>query len=178
MLEYSSCEVVGCHPLFGPGEKNKGDLTMALCPGRGKKGISWIKGILERSGITPLIMEPAVHDRMMGIIQAANHLNTIILALCAAGSGFSLNDMEAAATPAFRERLQRIKAMLGQPSGIFSNILMDNPGRGKVLSEILRTTQRLAVMLGDGDRPGFERLFSDLGSYFIQTEEGVRSHES
>ncbi len=43
-------EVVGTHPLFGPGAKSIAGRTVVLCPGRGERWFNWLKDLLERAG--------------------------------------------------------------------------------------------------------------------------------
>ena len=37
-------EVVGTHPLFGPGEETIEGRTMVLCQGRGERWFQWLQG--------------------------------------------------------------------------------------------------------------------------------------
>jgi prephenate dehydrogenase len=90
MLKYSSSEVLGAHPLFGPEENNIAGQRVVICPGRGERWEKWLTGILEKAGAKIVKMETEKHDRLMGVIQGANHFSTLALALCIARSEFSL----------------------------------------------------------------------------------------
>jgi len=77
MLANSRSEVVGCHPLFGPKLKDASGQNVILCPARGKRWLKWLKTIFKkiewRSGKKPR----KNNDKMMAVIQALNHFNTI-----------------------------------------------------------------------------------------------------
>ena len=77
MLENSRAEVIGCHPLFGPQLKDISGQNVILCPARGKKWMGWLKGVFKKNKMDVLEATPEKHDKMMAIIQALNHLNTI-----------------------------------------------------------------------------------------------------
>ena len=43
-------EVVGTHPLFGPGEATIEGRTMVLCQGRGERWFQWLQDLLTQAG--------------------------------------------------------------------------------------------------------------------------------
>ncbi|PKN05921.1 MAG: prephenate dehydrogenase/arogenate dehydrogenase family protein, partial [Deltaproteobacteria bacterium HGW-Deltaproteobacteria-7] len=79
MLANSRAEVIGCHPLFGPQLKDASGQNVILCPARGKKWLGWLKGVFKKNKLIVLESASGKHDKMMAIVQALNHLNTISL---------------------------------------------------------------------------------------------------
>ena len=77
MLANSRAEVIGCHPLFGPGIDNAAGENVILCPARGRKWLGWLRNVLEKNGLVITEETPEEHDKIMAIVQVLNHLNTI-----------------------------------------------------------------------------------------------------
>jgi Prephenate dehydrogenase len=76
MLAHSVAEVIGCHPLFGPGIKESIGQNIVLCTGRGNNWYPWLKGIFDKNRFNVLERTAAEHDEMMSIVQVLNHLNS------------------------------------------------------------------------------------------------------
>jgi prephenate dehydrogenase len=114
MLRYSCAEVVGTHPLFGPDGISDPGLRIVLCPGRGKVWHEWLLEIFRSAGLQVMLLSPERHDRLMGLIQGVNHLSTIALGLCMMRSGLRCDELLNASTQTFANRIDRIKAMIGQ----------------------------------------------------------------
>jgi prephenate dehydrogenase len=167
MLRYSRAQVVGIHPLFGPSGETHPGLRAALCPGRGEEGLRWIKDVLTKQGVEVTVIDPEKHDRMMALIQAVNHFDTLALAHCISRSGFELQDLANTSTQTFQKRMDRIKEMLAQPSELFGSLLMDNPWAAESIGQYLNSVELLLRMTRDRDREGFERLFGSLGAVFL-----------
>jgi len=166
MLSLSKAQVAGVHPLFGPGETAGPSSRVALCPGRGKEGIQWIERFFKRKGFAVSMIDPETHDRMMGLIQGVNHFSTIVLALCMAESGFSLEDMTELSTAGFMKRIERIHAMLAQPGELFQSLLMENKEAVGFLKNYHDQAGRLIGIVRKGDTAGFERIWKTITRFF------------
>ena len=166
MLRYSRAEVVGLHPLFGPGIATAGDLRVAVCPGRGERGLNWISRILGEEGFRLTLIEPAEHDRIMGLIQGANHFATLAFALCICDSNIDFKDLLSLSTQTFLERLERIRAIIAQPAELFRSLMADNPSSAEFIGRYLASTEKLAGITRDGSADAFERLFESLKNVF------------
>jgi len=98
MLSSSSSEVIGLHPLFGPGYPPLRGRTSffvpaaasAGIPGSGHTGGKWSA---RRGDNTER------HDEIMAIVQGLNHLNTIALGLVLQEMGMKEKDLERFTTP-------------------------------------------------------------------------------
>jgi prephenate dehydrogenase len=166
MLEYSRAQVVGLHPLFGPGVTSDKDLRVAVCPGRGKSGQIWITEILRDEGMKIVVLDPQKHDRLMGLVQGVNHLSTLALADCISRSGFGREELVGGSTQTFEQRLDRIAAMLGQSATLFGSLLMNNPAAKDSIDDYLQSVERLMQMIQNGDQKAFEDLYDSLKDYF------------
>jgi prephenate dehydrogenase len=166
MLEHSAAQVVGLHPLLGPEAGFNSGGRVVVCPGRGESGLSWITQVLQESGLTPVYLDPEEHDRMMGLIQGANHFSTLALAVTVSRSGFEVSDLSRCATETFRERLERIRFMMEQPVELFGSLLMDNPAAADCSEQYLEGARGLLEMIMTKDRQAFGNLFASLKEMF------------
>src|SRR5271157_5126526 len=81
MLANTKADVIGCHPLFGPGVEDATGENVILCKARGEKWFTWLKKILGKNKLIITENTPEEHDKMMAIVQVLNHLNTITFGL-------------------------------------------------------------------------------------------------
>jgi prephenate dehydrogenase len=133
MLAQSISEVVGCHPLFGPTIPEAAGNNIVLCPGRGERWYAWIKKIFEKSGYTLLERTPEVHDRMMSVVQALNHLNTVTLGMAIASTGIPMSEIRQFSTPIFRSKMDIVKKVLVESPDMYADIIAGNPDVDKIL---------------------------------------------
>lgn len=152
MLAHSESEVVGCHPLFGPSVTDPAGHHIVLCRGRGEAWYQWIKTIFEKTGYPILERTPAEHDRMMSIVQALNHLNTIALGLAIAGIGIPLREVNKFSTPIFETKMDIVKKVFTETPELYADIIAGNPNMDGVLQayeQVVRDIRGL-VKAGDG----------------------------
>ncbi|KPA15779.1 prephenate dehydrogenase [Candidatus Magnetomorum sp. HK-1] len=161
MLEHSKAEVVGVHPLFGPVEDAEG-LRVAICPGRGRHGLKWVKDIFEKGKLQVSEMDPNEHDRLMGLIQGVNHFSTLGLAHCIRSSGFSIEDIEKCSTITFKNRLDRIYKLLDQPAELFGSLLIDNSESLNYIRLYRDVLNDMIPIIENKDHNAFKKLFSSL----------------
>jgi prephenate dehydrogenase len=154
MLANSPAEVIGCHPLFGPALTDASGQNIVLCAARGTKWLSWIKNICEKNKMVILETAPDEHDKMMAIVQALNHLNTISLGMALAETGIPLAQINKFSTPIFRTKLEIIKKVFTENPELYADIIAGNPGTGKMLDicEKTLTDIRQTIESGGGTK--------------------------
>jgi len=133
MLRYSVSEVIGLHPLFGPGVDFLRGHKIALCPARTKKWIDWLRDILIKSGADIIETTPERHDELMGLVQVLNHLNTITMGMILGESGMDLEELKRFATPMFNTKLAIIEKVFTQNSRLYAEIITLNPNIHKII---------------------------------------------
>lgn len=151
MLSQSVSEVVGCHPLFGPSITQAAGNNIVLCPGRGEVGYAWIKHIFEKAGYTLLERTPEEHDRMMSIVQALNHLDTIALGMTIAATGIPLSEVNRFSTPVFRSKMKIMKQVLTESPDMYADIIAGNPDANKIVEAYAQVADRLKSLISAGD---------------------------
>lgn len=147
MLETSSSEVIGLHPLFGPGVQSLEGQNIVLCPARGDRWPPWVRDVLGKGGANLIETTPERHDEIMAVVQALNHLDTIVLGLAIRRSGIAREVLEAFSTPMFRGKLAMIDKVFSHPE-LHTEIITANPHAAAMIDlygQILDRVGRVAV---------------------------------
>ncbi|PKN19990.1 MAG: prephenate dehydrogenase/arogenate dehydrogenase family protein [Deltaproteobacteria bacterium HGW-Deltaproteobacteria-6] len=151
MLAHSDACVVGCHPLFGPSISSAAGHNIVLSRGRGDAWYDWIKNIFTKTGYTILERTPAEHDRMMSVVQALNHLNTIALGLAIAETGIPMAEISQFATPVFKAKMDIVKKVFTESPELYADIIARNPDRDNVLKTCEQVVRDIRSTLKAGD---------------------------
>jgi prephenate dehydrogenase len=134
MLQATLAEVIGLHPLFGPDTSTIEGENIVICHGRGNKWLPWLRAILEANGARIVEAAPEKHDNMMALIQGLTHLNTILMGLSLKEAGIDQAELNLFSTPAFRTKLSMIEKVFHQNPGLYSEIIIRNPGMENILT--------------------------------------------
>ena len=150
MLANSPAEVIGCHPLFGPDLTDVSGQNIVLYPARGNEWFPWIKNICEKNKLVVLETAPDEHDKMMAIVQALNHLNTIILGMALAETDIPLTEITKFSTPIFKTKLEIIKKVFTETPELYADIITENPQTGKMLDICEKTLTDIRQTIESG----------------------------
>jgi prephenate dehydrogenase len=160
MLEASASEVIGLHPLFGPGVPSLEGQNIVLCPARGSRWLPWVRDTLGKKGATLIETTPERHDKIMAVVQALNHLDTIVLGLAIRRSGIAREVLEAFSTPMFRGKLAMIDKVFARPE-LHTEIITANPNAAAMIDlygQILDRVGRVALEGNAADLAALMRL--------------------
>ena len=163
MLANSRADVIGCHPLFGPGVNDVSGENVILCPARGQKWLGWLRDILEKNGLVITEETPEEHDKMMAIVQVLNHLNTISLGLTLSGTGVSLEKISRYTTPIFQTKLEIIKKVFTESPGLYADIIANNPDTNKILNLYENALADIRQLLKSGDTSHLKDALAKVG---------------
>jgi prephenate dehydrogenase len=146
MLESSASEVMGLHPLFGPGVPSLEGQNVVLCPARGERWLPWVRDVLGRNGANLIEATPERHDEVMAVVQALNHLDTIVLGLAIRKCGIAQEILQNFSTPMFRGKLAMIDKVFSNPE-LHTELITENPHTAGLIGlykEILDRVGRVA----------------------------------
>ncbi|HET6491249.1 MAG TPA: prephenate dehydrogenase/arogenate dehydrogenase family protein [Syntrophales bacterium] len=163
MLEASSSEVIGLHPLFGPGAQSLEGQNIVLCPARGERWLPWVRNMFGKKGANLIETTPERHDEVMAVVQALNHLDTIVLGLAIRGSGIAREVLESFSTPLFRGKLAMIDKVFSRPE-LHAEIIAANPHAAGVIGLYRETLDRVGRIAINGDAAGLAALMRPDGS--------------
>jgi len=151
MLAKSRAEVIGCHPLFGPGVDDPTGENVVLCPARGQKWLGWLRTVMEKNGLVVTEETPEEHDKIMAIVQVLNHLNTISMGMTLTQTGVSLEKISKYTTPVFQTKLGVIKKVFTESPGLYADIIANNPDTDKILNLYEKSIADIRKLLNPGE---------------------------
>ncbi|MDD5169873.1 MAG: prephenate dehydrogenase/arogenate dehydrogenase family protein [Syntrophales bacterium] len=158
MLQFSSAEVIGIHPLFGPDTLAVTGQNIVICPGRGGRWLPWLRELLEKNGARITETTPERHDRMMSLTQVLTHLNTIMMGLCLNDAGVAPSELNLYATPAFRMKLAMMEKVFDQNPRMYAEIITGNPATADVLRCYEERFRNLKELILEKDLDGLTAL--------------------
>ncbi len=162
MLRFSGAEVVGCHPLFGPGVTSLNGQNVVLCPARGSRWLPWLRDLFRSRGGRVVETTPERHDRAMAVVQGLTHLTTVLMGEVFRESGLSREDLDLVSTPVFRTKLAMIEKVASSPR-LYGEMLTMNPYMADVVSRCDDCWSRLKEVLGERDADALIERIGHLG---------------
>jgi len=126
MMESSPSEVIGLHPLFGPGEPSLEGKNVAICPARGERWLPWLRSTLERGGARLVETTPERHDEIMALVQGVNHLDTLVMGMVLRECGLPPEVLERFSTPILRTKMGIIEKVFSHPD-LYAQLIAQNP---------------------------------------------------
>lgn len=163
MLANSRADVIGCHPLFGPGVDDAVGENVILCPARGQKWLGWLRNILKKNGLVITEETPEKHDEIMAIVQVLNHFNTISLGFALSGARVSLEEIIKYSTPIFKTKLGIIKKVFTESPGLYADIIANNPDTDKILKLYENVLADIRQLLKCGDAEKLKDALAQAG---------------
>jgi len=158
MLRSSPAEVIGLHPLFGPGVASISGYTICICPARGKRWLDWVKAIFTKHGAILIETTPEHHDEMMALVQVLNHLNSITMGMVLSEWGVDLAELRKYATPIFHTKLDIIKEIFTNNPRLYAEIIAMSPHISRVMELYGRILSDLATLTKERDAGQFTAL--------------------
>jgi prephenate dehydrogenase len=155
MLHASSSEVIGLHPLFGPGVDSIDEYTIVLCPARTQAWLDWLRDIFQKQNATIIETTPERHDELMALVQALNHLNSITMGMVLKEWGKDLTELASFTTPMFSIKLEIIKEIFTNNPRLYADIITLNPNIQKVIELYGRTLADITGIIKRGDTEAF-----------------------
>jgi prephenate dehydrogenase len=162
MLAAFAGEVVGTHPLFGPGEESITGRTVVLCQGRGERWFQWLKDLLTQAGARVKITSAAEHDRLMAVVQGLAHFLLISFGAVIQELGVSPEDLEEFSTPTFATLHNLARRLLSQDAKLYACIQLQNPANRIVLRALEGAVADILYFIQRQDADGLVRLIEEI----------------
>ncbi len=133
MLQYSQSEVIGMHPLFGPGAESLSDQLIFLCPSRTEIWLSPLKEFLVGYGAEIKEIDPDQHDRLMACFQTLRHIMLTALGQTVVRMGYHSGAKTRLAGTWFNQLLSMLQCQSQQPPDLYTDIAIENPHSAEIL---------------------------------------------
>ncbi len=168
----SSAEVIGLHPMFGPGVSSLAGQTIIACPARCRDETrDRILGTFSRQGARVVSTTPEVHDRMMAVIQGLTHFSTLCMAETIRRTGIPVTDALRCTSPVYRIEMGIIGRLLGQDPDLYADMLIMNPFVPPILENLHRSMQELEEIIRNGHSDVFRSFFLQNADAFGEDRE-------
>jgi len=171
MLSHFPGEVVGTHPLFGPGAKTITGQTVVLCPGRGERWFSWLKELLENAGARVKVTTATEHDRLMAVVQGLSHFTLIALEMAIRELGVAPKDLEDFATPTFSTLHNLARRLFSQDAKLYACIQLQNPANRAALRALEDSVADILYFIQRQNADGLVKLIEGVKEGFIAEDE-------
>jgi len=166
MLKYSKAQVIGAHPVFGPTVNTIKGQRVVLCPARGRKWMTWLKGLLERNSAKVKITTPENHDKMMSIIQGITHFSSICTGYALKEMGIDVDESIDFTSPIYRLRIGMVGRILNQDPRLYADIEIQNKETIKAVNAYIRSANKLREHIKKKDEMGFVKFFDEAADAF------------
>jgi prephenate dehydrogenase len=167
MLAAYAGEVVGAHPLFGPGEADIQGRTVVLCPGRGERWFNWLKILLEQAGARVKVASATDHDRFMSVVQGLSHFILIALGTAISHLGVDPAELEDYATPTFSTLHRLTRHLLNQDAQLYACIQMANPANRIALRALEDAVADILYFIQRQNAAGLVKLLEEVSQGFL-----------
>jgi len=156
-------QMLGTHPLFGPGAKGVKNQNFILTPtGDEEQSLAQkIKDYLEARGAKVTVMTPQEHDEKMAIILGLSHFIAIVSADALLSSG-KLKPAAAIGTVTYKVLLTLVESVLSEDPELYASLQMNIPYIAEVEGLFQERAQAWADLVRNKNRREFVRQMSAL----------------
>lgn len=161
-------DILGIHPLFGPGVESARGHVVALVPlkGRCSEGwISWMRGILESEGAMVVETSPGEHDQIMAFVQVLPHMSLIAMAEAMRECGIDPETAFRMRTPIYEIFFLLMGRVLSLNPDLYASIQM-NPEADEARDEFIKACQKIRSLAESENEAGIAFLIERAASYF------------
>ncbi|WP_424358647.1 prephenate dehydrogenase/arogenate dehydrogenase family protein [Methanocella sp. MCL-LM] len=172
MLRHASesVEVLGAHPLFGPGLETLEGRTIVVVPtGRSGRWLPIIRDVFETAGASVEVSTPEEHDRRMAIVQGLTHFLYLGWGRAIQRLGIDLRDLEAYRTPVYGITETIAGRVLSQNPELYA-LIQSGPDVAPVRRAFIEACSELAATVEKGDLQAFRDAFSAAAHHYGDLE--------
>lgn len=163
----SRAEVIGLHPMFGPGAASLQGQTIVATPARcSPETLEGLLSVFRDQGAAITLSTPEDHDRMMAVIQGLTHFGTLAKAETIRRTGADVAETLRFTSPIYRIEMGLIGRLLAQDAALYGDILQMNPAVPEVLGEFEEAIRRLREIVESGDADRFRTFFTTNAGHY------------
>lgn len=174
----SSVEVIGAHPLFGPGISSLYGRTVVLVPSaRSERWLPVIRDVFEGAGAFVVIAGAEDHDRKMAVVQGLTHFMYIAWGRAVEKLDVNLTDLDRYQTPVYQITSELAGRVLSQNPELYG-LIQSGEDVSTVRKAFIDSCTDLARMADQGDLEAFEDAFRSAAAHYGDTGEARRRSEA
>ena len=175
MLDHCRGEVIGAHPLFGPGLERLEGQTFFVCPARSRAWLGWLRDFLEGQGLRVVEIEPEAHDRLMAVVQVLRHLLVFTFGQSLLNLDFDPGAQGNHLGPWFNQLVAQAMNQTAQGGELFVDLARYNPAAHEVCQAFSSAARTMGRAYGSPDRSALKDSIESISAYFerFSLQEGV-----
>ena len=160
----SRAEVIGLHPMFGPGAVSLRADVVAT-PARCAPTLEGLLSVFRDQGAAITLSTPEDHDRMMAVIQGLTHFGALAKAEAIRRTGTDVDETLSFTSPIYRIEMGLAGRLLAQDAGLYGDMLLMNPPSQRCLPR-LRAVRTLREIVESGDSDRFRVFFAENAAHY------------
>lgn len=173
-----SVEVIGSHPLFGPGTASLDGRTVVLVPSdRSERWLPIVRDVFEGAGSFVVVTGAEEHDRKMAVVQGLTHFMYIAWGRAVEKLDVNLTDLDSYQTPVYRITKEMAGRVLSQSPELYG-LIQSGEDVSTVRRVFIESCTDLAGMTDSGDKGAFESAFREAAAHYGDTGEARRRSEA
>lgn len=156
-------QILGAHPLFGPGAANLSNQNVILTPTNEKEAAlaERVKKYLEDRGARVSLMTPHEHDEKMSVVLGLSHFIAIVSADALLSSG-NLNQDKDLGGITYRVLLTLMESVLSEGPELYASLQVNLPGITEIEDLFLQKAGAWAELVRNKDSQEFIRQMRAL----------------
>lgn len=156
-------QILGAHPLFGPGAANLSNQNVILTPTSEKEAAlaERVKKYLEDRGARVSLMTPREHDEKMSVVLGLSHFIAIVSADALLSSG-NLNQDKDLGGITYRVLLTLMESVLSEGPELYASLQVNLPGITEIEDLFLQKAGAWAELVRNKDSQEFIRQMRAL----------------
>ena len=165
-MKKGKAEILSLHQMFAPSVKNWKGQTIIGCRIKINKWNKWVNEMLIQTRARIHFSTPSEHDRYMTFVQALPHSATLISAFVITEEKIPISETMHFTSPFYRLLMSSMGRILSNPSGLYGDILMENPLVLKMLTRFIKEAQAFRRIIKKKDREAFAQKFEAAKRHF------------
>jgi chorismate mutase/prephenate dehydrogenase len=121
-LRSSGIRVVSFHPMFGPDVRMLEGRTVAFCTDAPRRDLDAVEGLFADTSARLVEMDPAEHDRRMGLVLGLTHLANLVFARALVHSGVGSVELAEVAGVTFGRQMATTREVTGENPSLYYEI--------------------------------------------------------
>jgi len=121
-LRSAGTRVVSFHPMFGPDVRMLEDRTVVVCTDAPRSDLEIVEGLFADTSARLVEMDPAEHDRRMGLVLGLTHLANLVFARALVHSGVGSADLAEVAGVTFGRQIATTREVASENPSLYYEI--------------------------------------------------------